>query len=127
MNKNTALLWYLLAEAAEWATKQQRETDKLAAVANDARAQCAQYDPNNAPVIHHLAKGLVEALASPDRRGLTGFLDDIKSEIGETPPVWGDVKTALQDMCNHIESGGERFDQASKVVRFYLTRPIERG
>jgi hypothetical protein len=127
MDKNTALLWSLLAEAAEWATRQQRGVaDRFAAVANDARAQCAQFDPNTAEVVRYLARGLVEALASPNRRGLTSILDDIKNQIGEAPPAWGDVKKALQDMCAHMEGGGDTFEQASKVVRFYLTRPVGR-
>ena len=129
MDKNTALLWSLLAEAAEWAGRQQREEpdSAFAAAANEARIRCARYDPNTADVVRYLAKGLVDALASPGRRGLIGILDDIKNQIGETPPVWSDVKKALQDMCAHIDRGGQTYDEASKLVRHYLTQPIGRG
>ena len=96
-------------------------------VANEARIRCARYDPNTADVVRYLAKGLVDALASPSRRGLIGILDDIKNQIGETPPVWSDVKKALQDMCAHIDRGGQTYDEASKLVRHYLTQPIGRG
>jgi hypothetical protein len=121
MERNTVLLWSLVAVAAEWAITQQRGTGDTAygAAANDARAMCARYDQGSTT---YLAKNLVDALASPERRGLVGALEDIRDEIAEVPPERDDSRKAVNAMISHMDKGGEEFIEATKVVRVFLNR-----
>jgi hypothetical protein len=125
MDRNTVLLWSLIAASVEWASRHRRDADQLAyaKVANDAKEECAQYDPRSTA---YLAKNLVDALASPKRRGLIGAIEDIRDEIGEEDPEPDDLLEALTVMVRDIEPRGEAFLKASQVVRVFLTQPVGR-
>jgi hypothetical protein len=69
----------------------------------------------------------VQALASPDRRGLTDTLEDIRSKIGDTPPTQEAFFEAVKTMNFQIENGGgdnEAFARSAKTVRRYLNKPL---
>jgi hypothetical protein len=122
MEDNIALLWSLLAESAEWAIRQTPSNNALAGVANDAREQVIQNT-----TAQHLARELVQALASPDRRGLTDTLEDIRSKIGDTPPTREAFHEAVKTMNFQIENGGgdnEAFARSARTVRRYLNKPL---
>jgi hypothetical protein len=122
MENNIALLWSLLAESAEWAIRQTPRNDALAGVANDAREQVIQNT-----TVQHLARELVQALASPDRRGLTDTLEDIRSKIGDTPPTREAFYEAVKTMNFQIENDGgdnEAFARSARTVRRYLNQPL---
>jgi hypothetical protein len=115
---NTALLWSLLAKAAEWAMKQRHDApDSAARIATDAKQ-------HSTPLTDVLAKNLVDALESKDCRGPIGALEDTKHEIKEATPDEAAVRKVLRDMLALIDHGGKDFEGASRVVRHFLTRPF---
>jgi hypothetical protein len=69
-------------------------------------------------------KNVVDALASPKRRGLIGAIEDIRDEIGEEDPEPDDLLEALTVMVRDIEPRGKAFLKASQVVRVFLTQPV---
>jgi hypothetical protein len=119
MDNSTVLLWSLLAEIAEWATRQRlsKTSSAYAEIANDARQ-------HSTPLTNVLAKNLVDALANPNHRGLIDALEDIKNEVRESPPDQATVRAALEDMLSLGDRGGTAYDRACRVVRYYLNRPF---
>jgi hypothetical protein len=114
MDDNTALLWSLLAESAEWAMKQGQDApDGAARIATDARQ-------HSTPLTAVLARNLVHALTSEGCRGLIDAIEDIKDEIKEAPPDEAAVQKALQDMLEPDIN----YATACKVLRRYLNRPF---
>jgi hypothetical protein len=104
------------------AIRQTPSNDALAGVANDAREQVIQNT-----TAQHLARELVQALASPDRRGLTDTLEDIRSKIGDTPPTREAFHEAVKTMNFQIENGGgdnEAFARSARTVPRYLNKPL---
>jgi hypothetical protein len=123
MENNTALLWYLLSTIAEqWAIRGQRMdgTITVAEMIEHAKKQ-GQTSDTATPL--HLAHELVQALASPDRRGLTDALEDILSKIGEAPPSKADFDQAIGIM-NQRDGDPATFRRATKTVRRYLNQPL---
>jgi hypothetical protein len=67
----------------------------------------------------------VQALASPDRRGLTDTLEDIRTKIGETPPTPEQLAEAIDVMNRYARGEGdiESFAPACRTVRRFLNQP----
>jgi hypothetical protein len=127
MDDNTALLWYLLSKIAQWATNPHQRMDGTITVAAMMEYAKAQPPTSNTNVPLYLAHDLVQALASPDRRGLTDTLKDILIKIGEAPPSKADFYQAIGIMNQRITNGdGDQaaFERAIKTVRRYLNRPL---
>jgi hypothetical protein len=67
------------------------------------------------------------SVSSPDRRGLTDALEDIRAKIGDTPPTREAFYEAVKTMNFQIENGGgdnEAFARSAKTVRRYLNKPL---
>jgi hypothetical protein len=125
MEDNTALLWYLLSTITEqWAIRGQRmdATIRVVEMIEHAKKQ-GQTSDTATPL--HLAHELVQALASPDRRGLIDALEDIRSKIGETPPTRQQLVEAIDSMYRyaHGEGDAESYLLASRTVRRFLNDP----
>jgi hypothetical protein len=121
MEKNTELLWALVAVSVECPiTQQPADASNYSAVLHGARAMCARDGCG------YLAQNLIAALAHPKKRGLIGALNDIRDEIGEEPPKRRDFNEALKIMARDAENPGDDFHEASKVVRHFLNRDIGR-
>jgi hypothetical protein len=123
MERNTALLWALVAESVSWASRQPHDYSDAAhyaRVENDARAK------SHAGSTTYLAKNLVDALASLERRGLVGALEDIKDEIGEVSPAPSELREALNVMVTEFGTGSDAFIKASRVVRVFLNLDVGR-
>jgi hypothetical protein len=125
MEDNTALLWYLLSTIAQWAIGPHQRMDGTITVAEMIEYAKTQASTSSTETPLYLAHQLVQALASPERRGLTDTLEDIESKIGEEPPTREAFFEAVKTMNFQLENGGgdnESFARPARTVRRYLNK-----